>query len=134
MILPPGTVVVVADGTTLKLFRNRGTEPKLDLVEFDHAAITPVNPGSGSRHHSELSNPDPHRQAEDGFAVASANFLNRLALDGSLEGLFVIADPRTLGELRKHFHGTLQAKILGEISKDLTDHPVHDIGIAIRHA
>ena len=48
MILPHGTVVAVADGTTLKLFRNRGTEPELDLVEFDHSAIVPVNPGSGS--------------------------------------------------------------------------------------
>lgn len=134
MILPHGTVVAVADGTTLKLFRNRGTEPELDLIELEHSAIVPVNPGSGSRHRSDSSNPDSHRKAEDGFAAASANLLNRLALDGSLEGLFVVADPRTLGELRKHFHATLQAKILGEISKDLLDHPVHDIGIAIRHA
>ena len=134
MILPHGTVVAVADGTTLKLFRNRGTEPELDLVEFDHSAIVPVNPGSGSRHRSDSSNPDLHRQAEDGFAAAIADQLNRLALDGSLEGLFVIADPRTLGELRKHFHAVLQAKILGEVSKDLTAHPVNDIGNAIRHA
>jgi protein required for attachment to host cells len=134
MILPHGTIVAVADGTTLKLFRNRGTEPELDLVEFDHPAITPVNPGSGSRHRSDSSNPDSHRKAEDGFAAASANLLNRLAVDGALERLFVVADPRTLGELRKHFHAILQAKILGEISKDLIDHPIHDIGIAIRHA
>jgi protein required for attachment to host cells len=57
-----------------------------------------------------------------------------LALDGSLERLFVIADPRTLGELRKHFHPNLQAKIVGELAKDLTDHSVNDIVTAIRHA
>jgi protein required for attachment to host cells len=134
MILPHGAVVAVADGMTLKLFRNRGTEPELDLVEFDHPAITPVNSGSGSRHRNDSSNPDSHRKAEDGFAAATANLLNRLALEDSLKGLFVIADPRTLGELRKHFHATLQAKILGEISKDLTDHSVRDIRLAIRHA
>ena len=134
MILPHGAVVAVADGATLKLFRNKGTEPHLDLVEFEHPAIAPTNPGSGSRHRSDSSNPDPHRKEEDGFAAASANQLNRLALDGSLERLFVIADPRTLGELRKHFHATLQAKIIGELSKDLADHSVHDIGIAVRHA
>ena len=39
MILPHGTVVAVSDGTNLKLFRNRGTEPELDLVEFAHPAI-----------------------------------------------------------------------------------------------
>ena len=134
MILPHGTVVAVADGTNLKLFRNKGTESHLDLVEFEHPAIDPTNPGSGSRHRSDSSNPDPHRKAEDGFAAASASQLNRLALDGSLERLFVIADPRTLGELRKHFHATLQAKIVGELPKDLTDHSIHDIGIAIQHA
>jgi len=104
MILPHGTIVAVADGAVLKLFRNQGTEPEINLVEFAHPAVVPTNPGSGSRHRSDSSNPDPHRKAEDGFAAASATQLNHLALDGSLERLFVIADPRTLGELRKHFH------------------------------
>jgi len=134
MILPHGTIVAVADGAVLKLFRNQGTEPEINLVEFAHPAVVPTNPGSGSRHRSDSSNPDPHRKAEDGFAAASATQLNHLALDGSLERLFVIADPRTLGELRKHFHPTLQTKIVGELHKDLTDHSVHDIVIAIRHA
>jgi protein required for attachment to host cells len=134
MILPHGTVVAVADGANLKLFRNKGTEPHLDLVEVEHPAIDPTNAGSGSRHRSDSSNPDPHRKAEDDFAAASAGQLNRLALDGSLQRLFVIADPRTLGELRKHFNAALQAKIVGELPKDLTDHSVHDIAIAIRHA
>jgi protein required for attachment to host cells len=126
--------VAVADGANLKLFRNKGTEPHLDLVEFKHSAIVPTNPGSGSRHRSDSSNPDPHRKAEDGFAAASANQLNHLAHDGSLERLFVIADPRTLGEMRKHFHSNLQAKIVGELPKDLTDHSAHDIVMVIRHA
>jgi protein required for attachment to host cells len=134
MILPHGTVVAVADGTALRFFRNRGAEPELDLAEFGHPVINLTNPGSGSRHRSDSSNPDPHRQSEDSFAAASAGQLNRLALDGSLEGLFVIADPRTLGEMRKHFHSTLQARIVGELPKDLIDHPVHDIVTAIRHA
>lgn len=134
MILPHGTVVAVVDGASLKLFRNKGSEPHLDLVEFAHPAIDPTNPGSGSRHRNDSSNPDSHRKAEDGFAAASAHQLNRLALDGSLARLFVIADPRTLGELRKHFHATLQTKIVGELPKDLTEHSAHDIGIAIRHA
>ena len=71
---------------------------------------------------------------EDGVAAASAAQLNHLALDGSLDRLFVIADPRTLGELRKHFHARLQAKIVGELPKDLIDHTIHDIVMAIRHA
>ena len=134
MMLPHGTVVAVADGTALRLFRNRGTEPHLDLAEFGHPAINSANPGSGSRHRNDSSNPDPHRQAEDSFAAASAGQLNRLALEGSLERLFVIADPRTLGEMRKHFHSTLHAMIVGELPKEMIDHTVHDIVEAIPHA
>lgn len=134
MILPHGTLVAVGDGTTLKLFRNRGHDPDLDLVELAHPATTPTNPGSGSRHRDDSSNPGHHRKEEDGFAAGSASQLNRLALDGSLEWLFVIADPRTLGEMRKHFHSVLQAKIIGELAKELVDRSIHDIEMAIRHA
>ena len=134
MILPHGAVVAVVDGSTLKLFKNKGVGPHVELVEFEHPRIESTNPGSGSRHRSDASNPDPHRKAEDSFAAESAGLLNHLALDGSLERLFVIADPRTLGEMRKHFHPTLQAKIIGDLSKDLIDHPVHDIEMAIQKA
>lgn len=134
MILPHGTIVAVADGASLKLFRNRGSEPHVDLVDLSHPAIAPTNPGSGSRHHSNSINPDVHRKEEDGFAAATANHLNHLAVEGSLERLLVISDPRTLGELRKHFHSTLRAKIVGELSKDLSDHSLDDIAVAIRHA
>lgn len=134
MILPHGTVVAVADGVKLRLFRNREKEPHLDLVELSYPIIASINPGSGSRHHNNSFNPDVHRKEEDSFAAASASQLNHLALEGSLERLFIIADPRTLGELRKHFHTTLRAKIVGELAKELTDHSVDDIVAAIQHA
>ena len=46
----------------------------------------------------------------------------------------IIAAPRALGEMRKHYHKTLSAKLLGEISKDLTGHPIADIESAIQAA
>lgn len=134
MILPNGTIVAVADGATLKLFRNKGFETRLDLVFFEDPAVARINPGSGSRHRSDSANPDWGRPAEDSFAAASAEYLNRLAIDGTFERLFIIADPRTLGELRKHFHAKLQATIVGELPKDLVGHPVQDIAAAIRNA
>jgi len=66
MILPNGTIVAVADGTTLKLFRNKGMETRLDLVFLDDPAVAPINPGSGARHRSDSANPDRGRPAEDG--------------------------------------------------------------------
>ena len=134
MILPNSTVVAVADGADLRLFRNRAAEPHVDLVAFETPHIAGRNPASGARHRHSSANPDSHRDAEDGFAAATADYLNRLAVGGTLQSLFVIADPRTLGELRKHFNPQLTARIVGELPKDLTAHPVEDIAHAIRVA
>jgi len=134
MMLAHGDLVAVADGANLKLFRNKAVEPEIDLVAVAHPAVVPSNAGSGSRHHHEASNPDADRKAEDAFAAASAGQLNRMALDGSLGRLFVIADPKTLGELRKHFHAVLKDKIVGELAKELTGHSVHDVAAAVRNA
>ncbi|MEF2548645.1 host attachment protein [Aurantimonas sp. E1-2-R+4] len=134
MILPNDTLVAVADGATLKLFRNRGVEPHIDLVAVDDPKVAATNPRSGARHRNASANPDSHRSAEDGFAAASAGYLNRLAIAGELGPVFVMADPRTLGELRRNFHPRLQAKIVGELAKDLTDHSIHDISTALHNA
>ena len=55
-------------------------------------------------------------------------------MSGSVDELVVIAAPRTLGELRKHYHKTLSVKLVGEVSKDLTGHSVADIEKAVNAA
>ena len=40
----------------------------------------------------------------------------------------------TLGELRKHWHKDLQAKLAGEIAKDLTGHSTDQIAAAVEKA
>ncbi|MBO0903382.1 host attachment family protein [Jiella sonneratiae] len=134
MILPNGAIVAVADGTTLKLFRNRAAEPHIDLAVWDDPEIAAKNPGSGGRHRLSSANPDSDRGAEDGFAAGIAACLNQMALDHGFDHLFLIADPRTLGELRRHFHPRLRSRIVGELSKDLTAHPAEDVAEAIRRA
>ncbi|UXN68011.1 host attachment protein (plasmid) [Devosia neptuniae] len=42
--------------------------------------------------------------------------------------------PRALGEMRKHYHKALTAKLLGEIAKDLTGHSIGDVEAAIEAA
>ncbi|ORE90706.1 hypothetical protein [Aurantimonas sp. 22II-16-19i] len=88
MILPNGTIVAVAGGATLTLFRNRGAEPHVDLVACDDPDIVAKNPGSGARHRQGSAEPDSGRSAEDGFAAALAEHLNHLALEGSLSRCF----------------------------------------------
>jgi protein required for attachment to host cells len=48
-------------------------------------------------------------------------------LDGKIDKLIIVAAPRTLGELRKHYHKALTAVLVGEIAKDLTGHTVSDV-------
>jgi protein required for attachment to host cells len=134
MILPNGTIVAVADGQSLALYRNKGTETQLDLVDMDEPKVEAGNAGSGGRHRNDSANPDGDRASEDAFAAGIADQLNRLALDGTVSKLFVIADPRTLGELRKHFHADLQGKLVGELAKNFAGRPLHEIAAAVQAA
>jgi protein required for attachment to host cells len=125
MILPTGTTVAVADGETVRLFHNTGVKPGVHLVEITEAPPAPAHSDPGGRHHTGSANPDARRLVEDDFAAATAAFLNRLSLDGTIEHLVVVSDPRTLGEMRKH--RDLRGKIIGELAKDFSRRSLQDI-------
>ena len=127
MRLPKGATVAVADGERLNLFRNTGDEADPRLTALPGADVASDNKGSGARHQSSSANPGHGQVEEDGFAAGIADLLNRQVLDGKIADLVVIAAPRTLGELRKHYHKKLSAALVGEIAKDLTGHGVRDV-------
>jgi len=131
MMLPKGTTVAVADGEKLNLFRNAGDEAELKLAPVAHSHVDADARGSGSRPNSS-GNPDQSQSNEDDFSSGIVEMLNKGALDGSIDGLVVIAAPRALGEMRKHYHKALTERLLGEIAKDLTGHPVSAVENAIR--
>jgi protein required for attachment to host cells len=118
MIIPYKTTIAVVDGRRFRLFRNEAIEPHIHLVELNEPDLDHQNPGSGHRHRSAATNPDLSRHEEDDFAAAATNRLNRLAIGGRVEALFLIADPRTLGEMRRHYNDALRALLLGELDKD----------------
>ncbi|WP_127753267.1 host attachment protein [Devosia sp. 1566] len=133
MILPKGTTIAVADGEKLNLFRNSGDEAELKLTRSEHSQVDDDAQGSGSRQNSS-GNPDQSQASEDGFSAGIVALLNKAVLGGQIDGLVVIAAPRALGEMRKHYHKALSAKLLGEISKDLTGHSMGDVETAIQAA
>lgn len=133
MMLPKGTTIAVADGEKLNLFRNSGDEAGLKLRAAEHLAVDDDAQGSRSRQNSS-GNPDQSQASEDGFSAGIVELLNKGVLGGKIEGLVVIAAPRALGEMRKHYHKALTAKLLGEIPKDLTGHSIADVETAIRAA
>jgi len=134
MKIPKGTTILVADGEIAKLFRNQGEESAPKLEALPDAEISMENKGSGGRHQSSSANPSDSQQEEDGFAAGTAAMLNKRVLDGKIEGLIIVAAPRTLGELRIHYHKALSAILLGEIAKDLTGHSLADIEKSIAAA
>lgn len=111
----------------MNLYRNDGDESVPNLTVMRDAAISTENKGSGGRHQSSSANPSESQQNEDSFAAGAAAMLNKRVLDGKIGSLIIVAAPRTLGELRKHYHKALLAVIIGEIPKDLTGHSVADV-------
>lgn len=134
MKLPKNAVVAVADGETLNLYRNTGDESSPSITALPDVDVSTTNKGSGSRHQSSSANPSDSQQDEDSFAAGVSGLLNKRVLDGKIDNLVIIAAPRTLGELRKHYHKSLNAKLVGEIAKDLTGRSAADIAKTIASA
>lgn len=131
MKIPRGAIVAVADGEKLNLFRNDGDEAAPELKALVDAVVGTENKSAGVRHHSSSANPGESQQQEDSFAAGIAEMLNKRVLDGLISSLVIVAAPRTLGELRKHYHKALSAVLVGEIAKDLTGHSITDVQKAL---
>ena len=139
MQIPNGTFVVVADGKKMLFFRNEGDEdyPQFELENKRKQELPPNRElktneagrsfAKGSEHRSKVQDTDFHQLEEDRFATETAELLYKRAHRNDFEKLLIIAPPRTLGELRKHYHKEVEDRLLGEIDKDLTGHPIVEI-------
>ena len=134
MNLPQNTVVAVADGEKLSLFRNDGDAATVNLTALPDPAIDSSKISSGARHSSSSASPDDSQQDEDGFGAGVTDMLNKQVLEGKIKSLVIIAAPRTLGEMRKGYHKSLSDVLIGELDKDLTGHSVQDIEKALAAA
>jgi protein required for attachment to host cells len=134
MKIPKNALIAVVDGEKLNLYQNSGDEHAPNLTTLPDAEVSTENMGSGGRHQSSSANPSDSQQNEDSFAAGVSEVLNKRAVSGKIDHLIVIAAPRTLGELRKHYHKALEAKLVGEISKDLTGHAVREIEAVVAAA
>jgi protein required for attachment to host cells len=140
MQVPHNSFVVVADGEKMLFFRNHGDAefPKLEVErkrvqdnpsaadqKTDEAGRTFDASGGAGR--SAYEETDYHQLAEDRFAADTAELLKKRALQNDFDNLIIVAPPRTLGELRKHYHKEVEKRLAGEIAKDLTGHPIDEI-------
>lgn len=135
MKIAHGTLVMAADGEKVLLFRNEGDEkyPVLETVlhqEQPHAATREQGSDEPGRSFSSTGTQRWHDQDEERFAAHAAELLEKAAA-GTEAGIVVVAPPRTLGVLRKHWGRKTRARLLLEIDKDLTHHMTDDLITAI---
>jgi protein required for attachment to host cells len=134
MLLPNATTIAVADGGKFVLYRNAGTEIRPRLAALPEPKIEGHSKEAGKRHHVSTANPGKSRLEEDSFAAAAAEWLSHQAVEGKIEHLVVIADPRTLGELRRHYHKAVTDRLMAEVPKDLTGEPADEVlATLLRH-
>jgi protein required for attachment to host cells len=135
MKIPHRALVALANGRRFVLMRNVGQplEPKLQrLGELD---LELTDFGAGVRHHDPAGLRSARTELDElAHGAAIAGWLNDKALKGDIGEVVVAADPRTLGEIRRHSHKELQSRIVGQLAKDLINSPVAAIEEALAAA
>ena len=139
--IPHDAWVVVADSEKALFLRNEGDEEHLHLqVVSEMEQDNPPNReqaanrrgrmsdgGAGGAHRSAVADTDWHRMNKEMFAKDISDKLYELAHKGRYDKLFIAAAPLVLGEMRKELHKEVQDKLAGEIDKNLTNLPIHEI-------
>ena len=138
--IPHGAVVFVGDGRKALFLCNKGDEKfpnlKAERVFVDDNPATheqgtdrPGRAFAPARTHrrSSVSDTDWHHLEEHRFTERVAAALADLVHRRDVPALVIAAPPRTLAELRRAFHADVKKRIVAEIDKDLTKHPVPEI-------
>lgn len=134
-----GSWVLVADGEKALFLENVGDAQDLHLqvVRKDRQENPPAaeqgtdRPGrksdGPSGHRSAMDDTDWHELEKHRFAKNLAEVLYQYAHKGRFEKIVVVAAPDILGDLRGELHEEVQSRIVGEVPKTLTGHPIDDI-------
>ncbi len=132
MKCPHKAHIALVDGERFVLLRNDGQifEPKLSKVA--EPSLEPTNYSAGVKHQDKVSQMRGHTDLDElAHAAAATEWLNSKAIAGEMDDLVVIADPKTLGEMRRHYHKELESRLVGEIDKALTGEPLDRIEKAL---
>ena len=135
MRLENGTWVLVLDGAKALILENYGDAqaPNLRLVRKDENAASDSRGESttGPSHAGEApKRPDAHEfhaTTETGFAEEMAAWLYKAAHRNRFAQLVIVAPPKVLGTLRQSLHKEVASRVVAEVPKTLTSHPVDQI-------
>jgi protein required for attachment to host cells len=138
-VISHNALVLIGDGQKALFLRNKGTAHQVKLeveqiLQQDNPATREQGtdrPGrslsSVGTARSAVEEVDWHHIAKERFAGEIALALYRHAHDNRFDKLVVVAPAKILGNLRKAFHAEVADRVVGEISKELTSHPIPQI-------
>ena len=135
MELPHQTHVAVIDGENFMLFRNAGNSAEPRLEDGRQVKVDGENKSAGVRHQDDAGQRLGRTDLDElAHAAAAAEWLNKEVLENRIAKLFVIADPKSLGEMRRHYHTKLEDILIGELGKAVTGEPADRIAKSIAAA
>ena len=138
-ILHPETRLLVCDGRKALFIRNGGPASRPAFVveqemhekgsshTADLGADEPGRLKSAFGPRSSMEGTDWHQAAEDAFVRKAVDAFTALCDANDVREVVLVAPPRALATIRKIAGKSLQDRVVGEIDKDLTKHPVHEI-------
>lgn len=140
LAIPHDSFVFVGDGGKALFLRNEGDEksPNLvtervfvdkDLPTREQGTDAPgrVFPGARAVGRSAVEPTDWHEIEKGRFASQVGAALEEVVRERSAPALVIVAPPHILANLRRALHPDVKARIVAEIDKDLTKHPVWEI-------
>jgi protein required for attachment to host cells len=140
ILISHDTWVLVGDGRRALMLRNAGTpqQPSLEVIDVLRDDANPPTHEQGADRpgraiqsvigrRSAVGQTDWHEVAEEKFAATVAARLNSAAQHNKFERIVLVAPPQTLAALRKQLDPHASRRVIAEVDKDLTKHPVPEI-------
>ena len=134
-----GAWVLVGDGKKALFLHNDGDHEilnlrRLDVERHDSPATRDQGTDAPGRNHSStgprgtaMGGTDFHRVEEERFAAHVAERINASAHENGFKELVIVAPPKCLAEIRKDLSAEAQKRVVCEIAKDYTHHPIPEI-------
>ena len=135
MKLPHKAHVAIVDGENFIVMQNNGQPFKPKLEGAQKPDLSATNFSAGVKHQDDMGQRSGATDLNElAHGAAAAEWLNAKAIAGDIDDVLVIADPKTLGEMRRHYHSELEKRLVGEIDKTMTGEPTDRIEKAIAAA
>ena len=139
--IPHDAIVFVGDGRKALFLRNAGDEkyPNLTTEQVfvddnpsthDQGSERPGRLFAGAAARDKRSAIEPtdwHEIEEHRFARMVADAFEKLVRERKVKAAIIAAPPRTLADLRQALHADVKARVVAEVDKDFTHHPIDEI-------